>query len=307
MHDGSVDDWGETPERHIGSHVGNKNDHVPTPSFQSTKRNRGMTQHQSAVVNHRKQQIDYSLDRRIRKAHERARDKRESESAIVRAWKRIRTMPPDYDSEEEAIKIRRARERSEKDTDEWRTTNHRTKDGEDFFDNVDLWRRPRMLFAGFVRINGEASDVGEESKSLAQSFRRVSRRLERWQDTALTGDIVLRRMEREAQGGFERRRPRISLSPVEAVAETDEPENLLDVGSAPVRATHGGRRQAGVSKAKSRRKSTQNVPQGAKADPEPAPDEDDGAAELDEEDREILGEVDADESEDDDEDENMED
>jgi Ino eighty subunit 1 len=114
-------------------------------------------------------------------------------------------------------------------------------------------------------------------------------------------------MEREAQGGFERRRPRISLSPVEAVAETDEPENLLDVGSAPVRATHGGRRQAGVSKAKSRRKSTQNVPQGAKADPEPAPDEDDGAAELDEEDREILGEVDADESEDDDEDENMED
>jgi Ino eighty subunit 1 len=114
-------------------------------------------------------------------------------------------------------------------------------------------------------------------------------------------------MEIEAQGGFERHRPRISLSPVDAVAETDEPENLPDVEPAPTKATHGGRRQAGVSKAKNRRKSTQNIPQGIKVDPEPAPGEDEGAAELDEEDREILGEVDADESEDEADDENMDD
>ena len=306
--------WGDSPRLIKNGIYGiSKHDHVPTPSYQAQKRTRGMTQHQSAVVNHRKQQIDYSLDRRIRKAHERARERREHDSAVIRAWRRIRAMPLDYDSEEEAIRIRRARERSEKDTEDWRSTAHRyphSKDGnDDYFDNVEMWRRPRMLYAGFVRTSTEPSDVGEESRSLAQSFRRASRRLGRWQENSLPGEVVLRRMAIEAAGGFEKPPPR-KLSPDIDMADLDE---LQAPASVPARRGRGGRRGGGGGRGGRRRAAEVEARQLEESkmdldpEPEPEPDDEDGTAELDEEDREILGEVDVDESEDDDEDENMDD
>lgn len=261
-------------------------DHVPTPSYQAQKRHRGITQHQSAVINHRKMQIDYTLDRRLRKAHARARDKRESEGAIIRAWKRIRHMPIDYDSEEEAIRIRKARDRAEKNDDEWRSI-HRGKENDDFLDNVELWRKPRILYAGYVRMPNEPSDVGEESRSLAQAFRRAARRLDRWQDTNLPAAAMARRKELESQGAFDRQQSRDSR--------------------APSRSGHGhdsmtGRRSARTSLARQRsfgrasqRREVQQPDDRMDVDPEP--DEADGAAELDEEDRELLGEVDAEDDE----------
>ena len=148
-------------------HTHGGRDHVPTPSYQAQKRHRGITQHQSAVINHRKQQIDYTLDRRIRKVHTRARDKRQNEGAILRAWKRGRLMPTDYDSEEEQIKIRKAKERADKD-DDWRM--NKGKENLEFLDEMEPWRRPRVHLAGFVRISGESNDVGEEARDSCEDF-----------------------------------------------------------------------------------------------------------------------------------------
>lgn len=270
------------------------NAHVPTPSYQAQKRNRGVTQHQSAVINHRKLQIDYALEKRIRRAHARARDKRESEGAIIRAWKRIRMMPPDYDSEEEQIKIRKAKDRAEKNDDDWRL--NRGKENDDFLENVDLWRRPRALYAGFAKAPNEPSDVGEEAKSLAQTFRRCSRRIDRWQETNYPGQVMMLRKRLEEQGVLlDRRRV------VQRHVNSDQDDDVVEVpavnaGQAAYlpRNAAGGQARRVVSR------------QQSKAGPEPDPDEEGGGGELDEEDRELLGEVDADESEDD-EDEDMDD
>lgn len=250
-------------------------DHVPTPSYQAQKRHRGITQHQSAVINHRKLQIDYTLDRQVRKAHVRARDKRDAESAILRAWKRIRHMPPDYDSEEEAIKVRKAKDRAEKNDDDWRSF-HRGKENDDFMDNVDLWRRPRILYAGFVRVNGEPSDVGEEAKSIAQSFRRCSRRMERWYDLNLPGQSMISRQALAEQGLLGPRYRRAARTMDQDAMDIDGPTN---------------------SRATMHRRRSGKGDVGVKTEAEPDQDEGEGAGELDEEDRELLGEVDADESE----------
>ncbi|KAK4500442.1 hypothetical protein PRZ48_008631 [Zasmidium cellare] len=272
---------GMSPGSNLSFQTPATRDHVPTPSYQAQKRHRGITQHQSAVINHRKLQIDYTLDRQVRKAHMRARDKREAESPILRAWKRIRYLPADYDSEEESIKVRKAKDRSERTDEDWRS--FRGKENDEFLENVDLWRRPRMLYAGFVRVNGEPSDVGEEAKSLAQSFRRCSRRIERWADLNLPGQSMIKRAELAQQGLLEPRRRRN----VQAV------EREGDVESNP--------------RAKMRRQRSTTGKGGLKADHGPDADEDDDAAELDQEDRELLGEVDADESDGSDEDVDMDD
>ncbi|GIZ49605.1 hypothetical protein CKM354_001263500 [Cercospora kikuchii] len=278
----------------------NPNTHIPTPSYQAQKRHRGITQHQSAVINHRKMQIDYTLDRRIRKAHERARDKREAESPIIRAWKRLKYLPPDYDSEEEAIKIRKARDRAEKN-DDW----HRGATIDDPFGDVDSWRRPRVLYAGFVKIpHQEPADVGEETKSLASSLRKCSRRLDRWEQ-ALPGASMAKRLEREKNGTAQYRRP-AAPSRQNSASVSNGVHRAEGTGSRAPRSSikrekseTGRRRSAGVRR--------DGSTHGQKMDIDPEPDDEDGGAELDEEERDLLAEVDADEDGSEDEDEEMED
>lgn len=267
--------------------------HIPTPSYQAQKRNRGVTQHQTAIMSHRKQQIDYTLDSRIRKAHHRFRRARENESAIIRAWKRIRTLDTAYDSEEESIRIKKARARGEKDEDDGATVGWgrgKGKAGEaeaDAFQaDVDAWRRPRCLYAGFVRAAGEKVDLGEESRTLAKSFRRLSRRLERWGEGALPAAAMMRRIDMEARGGFEQQR-RLEEEYYDRMDVEDEPAPA-------VRAPPKRQRKRRPPVVKTEQ------PSGSNGQPSHPPEEDvdgrDGAegAELDEEDREMLGEVDAD-------------
>lgn len=244
--------------------------HIPTPSYQAQKRHRGITQHQSAVINHRRRQIEYNLDRRIRKEHKRARREREAEGAIIRAWKRLRYMPPDYDSEEEAVKVRKAKDRAEKHDDDWRAVRGGGKDEDGFVDDVNSWRRPRVLYAGFMRVNGEPTDCGEEARTLAQSFRRASRRLERWSETNSPGQAIMKRKQLEKEGGSRKRRSMVSAS-------FDGEEDI----------------RAGMKRPRSG---------GGKGSERRDREDDDDGAELDDEERELLGEVDADDSEEDDED-----
>ena len=275
------------------SYTQNPSEHIPTPSYQAQKRHRGVTQHQSAIINHRKQQIDYTLDRRIRKTHIRARDRREAEGSILRAWKRVRVMAVDYDSEEEQIRIRKAKDRAEKDED-WRAL-HRSKENQDAHDDVEPWRRPRILMAGFVRTPKEPTDVGEEAKSLAKAFRQCGRRLERWQESLTPGDVVTRRLRLQAEGRYDSHRRRLSAK--EPSLNDDGPEIVQDGRS-------GSSRQRAAPSRRSRNNIKMEESKGEQK-MDTYLDEDDDGVELDDEDRELLGEVDADETEDDDEDEDM--
>ncbi|KAK6429742.1 hypothetical protein LTR95_014110, partial [Oleoguttula sp. CCFEE 5521] len=182
------------------SPVARTDQHVPTPSYQAQKRNRGVTQHQSALINHRKQQIEYTLDRRIRQVHHRAREVREDEGAIFRTWKRIRLMPTEHDSEEETIKIRKAREKGEKDEDLRKMEGKAGEEGE--------VRKPRVLMAGFVPSEREDVDLGEEVKSVGSSLRRCRRRLERWESSGMMAMAVGNARRRWQDGAIERDRGR---------------------------------------------------------------------------------------------------
>lgn len=192
-----------SPQRTTGASAfppSNSRDHVPTPSYQAQKRHRGVTQHQSALISHRRAQIDYTIDRRIRGIHLSARRAREEEGAIFRVWKRIRLLPPDYDSEEEQIRARKARDRGDKDDDYYRGASARKDAAAATADDPadPASRRPKLPLAAFS--GSAAGDVGEELKNLARSIGRAGRRLERWQEQNLPGTAMIRRKKREALG-----------------------------------------------------------------------------------------------------------
>jgi Ino eighty subunit 1 len=288
-----------SPQRTLAFQPPNTGDHVPTPSYQAQKRHRGVTQHQNALINHRRQQIDYTLDRRIRKIHIRAREKREEEGAFLRAWKRIKLMPTDYDSEEEMIRSRKGRDRSDKD-DDWRRAKEAQNGGADDAD----WRRSRSVLAGFVRVENEASDLGEEAKALARAIRRCSRRLDRWQEAPLPATAILRSRSRQASGLLYARRPSTTWDPEIDGAEDDEPV----VPAAVVRKIAPKQQRKSLGKAvKAKVEPVEDVDVDVDVDGDAdvqmedevveEQDEGEGGGDLDEEDRELLGEVDADESE----------
>ncbi|KAK1021587.1 hypothetical protein LTR33_018418, partial [Friedmanniomyces endolithicus] len=307
------------------------------------KRNRGVTQHQSALITHRRQQIDYMLVNRLRRVHARAREAREAEGAVLRAWKRIRSLPADYDSEEEIIKARRrvgeqqglVVQRAEKDGggggEEWRPATvgkggkegaaaaapvgHETVATEELETHL---RSPRVLFAGIGTMrSGDPRDIGEEAQSLAQSLRRASRRLERWQESHLPGQGMIRRREMErmrrgmvVDGGF--------YAPVDLPRGGGQAvgggqwedgrgvQQGLYGGGREERGRLGSRNGNGSARKAREQRAVAGFPTTRTAGMVGEGYEDEGGGELDEEEREMLGEVDADEEEEEDEDEDEE-
>ena len=198
-------------------------------------------------------------------------------------------MPTDYDSEEEMIKARKGRDRTDKDED-WR----RAKEAQNGADDAD-WRRARSVLAGFVRVENEASDLGEEAKALARALRRCSRRLDRWQEAAMPANSILRSRSRQASGLLYARRPSMTWDQELDGLEDDEPV-------VPVVRKIAPKQRKSMGKGKAKAEPVEDVD--VAMEDEVAEDQDDGGGDLDEEDRELLGEVDADESEED-EDETM--
>jgi Ino eighty subunit 1 len=197
---------------------------------------------------------------------------------MLRAWKLIRIMPAEYDSEEEKIRVRKAKERADKD-DDWRLSKAKEND---YYADLEPWQRPQVYMAGLAHVTNESGDVGEEAKSIARSFDRCKRRMKRWED-AFPGDAMIKRRQLQARGLLHTSRRRRALMTEPSM----EQDGLEVVGNS------YGSRQRGRSETR-RRSENMDV----------EPDDEDGAAELDEEDRELLGEVDAGESE---EDEDMDD
>jgi hypothetical protein len=172
------------------------------------------------------------------------------------------------------IKSRKGRDRPDKD-DDYR----RTKEPQNGADDAD-WRRARSLLAGFVRVDNEASDLGEEAKALARSLRQCSRRLDRWQEASRPGHAVMLSRGRQADGLLYARRPSVSW-------EDDAIDD--DVPPAPVIKKIAPKPRKSTGKGKAKAQPVEDVEMEDVGGPDGAGDMPD----LNDDDMELLGEVDA--------------
>jgi Ino eighty subunit 1 len=124
---------------------------VAHPGETIMRRSRPLTAHQLAVERNRNQRVDYILSRGLRKHHHHARKQRKQEGAFWRALQRTKQMADPFDDSE--------------------------GDGE-------LLQAPPTFrargFGGLVQLESEEDDFGEEMSAYAAAFRRMGRRLDRW-------------------------------------------------------------------------------------------------------------------------------
>ena len=121
------------------------------PGESVMRRSRPLTAHQLAVERNRNQRVDYILSRGLRKKHHQTRKARRQEGAFCRALKRTEKMLDPFDDSE----------------------------GEESLIRNPMPFRERG-FGGLVQLEIEEDDFGEEMSAYAAAFRRMGRRLDRW-------------------------------------------------------------------------------------------------------------------------------
>jgi Ino eighty subunit 1 len=124
---------------------------IAEPAGPQMRRARPLTAHQLAVERNRNQRVDYILSRGLRKAHHKARKARKQEGAFLRALKRMKEVRDPFEDSE----------------------------GEESFMKDPRPFRERG-FVGLVQLETEEEDFGEEMSAYAAAFRRMGRRLDRW-------------------------------------------------------------------------------------------------------------------------------
>lgn len=115
------------------------------------RRSRPLTAHQLAVERNRNQRVDYILTRGIRKVHHKAKKIRRAEGPFWRAIQRTQKMEDPFEDSE---------------------------DEENLMKNPIPFRE--RGFGGLIQLENEEDDFGEELASYAAAFRRMGRRLYRW-------------------------------------------------------------------------------------------------------------------------------
>jgi Ino eighty subunit 1 len=120
----------------------------------SVRRSRPLTAHQIAVEHNRNQRVNYILSRGMRRKHHQAKKIRKQEGAIWRTWDRMRDKTDEFDDSE----------------------------GEESIVKDPGLFRERGL-RGLVARKTEDDDFGEELNSYAAAFRRMGRRLQRWDES----------------------------------------------------------------------------------------------------------------------------
>lgn len=123
--------------------------HVGEPIM---RRSRPLTQHQIAVEKHRNERVDNILARGLRKEHHIAKKQRKQEGAFWRAIQRANRMnDPFDDSDDEASHARTILAYRERGT------------------------------GGYLQFPDDEDDFGEELSAYSAAFRRMTRRLDRWE------------------------------------------------------------------------------------------------------------------------------
>ncbi|KAJ5258938.1 hypothetical protein N7497_002256 [Penicillium chrysogenum] len=234
---------------------------ITEPSLSSAptmRRMRPLTQHQIAVEQNRRQRIDYLLAKRKSNAYRVLRAKRESEIPFARYGRLLQGLPEGYDTDDEEIS----------------------------------WGK-----GGLFPNPEEEDDFGECASVFLSVVRKAARRLDRWDYTEANGPKKDRKREREeryqAKAALEadvrnsnnnRSRPR------------PRPSAAAKRKSTGVTGTPGTSKKAAASQAKGTHAHPDGLGAGPSAvgtpswDPEHGP-EDYIEGELDDLDRELLGEV----------------
>jgi Ino eighty subunit 1 len=181
------------------------------------RRSRPLTAHQLAVERNRNQRVDYILSRGLRKAHHRARKARRKEGVFYRTLQRINATKDVYDDSE----------------------------GEEKLAKDPIGFRERG-FVGLVQLETEDDDFGEEFSSYAAAFRRMGRRLDRWDlqpnpelsikvsnraTNNLAGKINGRGSKRDEETGDERPTQKAKRN-ANGNAKMDDEEDLDDMDKA---------------------------------------------------------------------------
>lgn len=312
-----------SPQGSITFQALNTKDHVPTPSYQSQKRSRPLTQHQRELGDWRRSRVTDILDTGIRKRQRVAKRKRHDEGIILQSWKRIRVLPSGWDSEDEGTADKGKEDSKEKEKED----NSKSKLREEDKASIAIRRAAGgvRILGGFAmpktekeldrekardirEINPEDDDgVGEQALYLANAFHRCAGRFQYWDN--LEGGPT----------GF-KVAPEIKISDV-VEDEKEELEVVDEVPAVTPRPRQGRKRGGGAvggrkSKGGSAAGPSGDIKEETPVAPPPAHDEDeqmgdgeheaeDGTGELDDEDRELLGEADGDDTEDDDDEDGM--
>ncbi|KAJ5133535.1 hypothetical protein N7526_004900 [Penicillium atrosanguineum] len=229
---------------------------IPEPSLSQApgRRPRPLTQHQIAVEQNRRQRIEYLLAKRRSNAYRVIRGKRENEIPFVRYGRLLQGLPDGYDTEDEET----------------------------------AWGK-----GGLVPNPEEEDDFGESASFFLSVIRKASRRLDRWDYEYANGPKKDRRQERE-----ERQRTKAALEADVRAANNRSRARPSRGGPAKrkstnLAATSGGKKAPGSARPKGGR----SRPVGASGvgtpswDPEHATGNEYMEGELDDLDRELLGEA----------------
>ncbi|KAF4554074.1 Ino eighty subunit 1-like protein [Elsinoe fawcettii] len=279
---------------------------LPTPGGGGGKKLRPLTTHQLAISEYRRSRVRRILERGVQTTQISGRQRRVREGGILRAWMRIKRAPSGWDSEEEELRA----EKEEGKDDAARTTAGRM----DFDGESRLWGRALgkgvvmtrplegVWMAGFV-LPGlkEVEDCGEEFGHLSRVMDEARKRI----------------LEEGKRDGFKGKKW-VRRRSVTDIYEEELGKDPFDIGARPRlvrknvgrgrgRGRRGGGGGRGVKIEEGREGEVQDTVEGEEGEEEEdemdvdetmGHVEDADQAELDEEDRELLGEVDAEESDD---------
>ncbi|EWC43915.1 hypothetical protein DRE_01267 [Drechslerella stenobrocha 248] len=142
------------------------------------KRPRPLTQHQLAVQEHRRLRVERQTDKMIESHYRRAKRARCKEGILKQAWLRIRDMPDPFSKSDDEVDLEHPIVRIDETDAEMELKEERRRRCK--YNNGTSTKGP----AGLVPLDDEIDDFGEETAAVAASFRRIRRRLPRWEDQA---------------------------------------------------------------------------------------------------------------------------
>ncbi|KAG9974051.1 hypothetical protein KCU98_g12232, partial [Aureobasidium melanogenum] len=293
-------------------------------SYQSQTRNRPLTSHQKAVSDYRRVRINQILDTGIRRRHIAAKRQRQGEGILLRAWKRIRMLPSGWDSEDEGTADKGKEDAKDKDKDDGGTGKGRSREEEKAAAALRRAAGGVRILGGFALpltdkefeqekqrpLNSIANiardDVGEEALYFSRAFSLGMVSLDREENADLEGSLLL---------------PSPPLKPIDDMEDERELQAMDELAATIVKPRQGRKSRGGGGGASRKPKGSANklaeetkdgTPDAsrlstARADNE-AEDEDmhdEGnvtvgpSAELDDDERELLGEADTEDEEED--------
>ncbi|KAH0423468.1 hypothetical protein KCU90_g8729, partial [Aureobasidium melanogenum] len=307
-----------------GVYLQPQRDHVPTPSYQSQTRNRPLTSHQKAVSDYRRVRINQILDTGIRRRHIAAKRQRQEEGILLRAWKRIRMLPSGWDSEDEGTADKGKEDAKDKDKDDGGTGRGRSREEEKAAAALRRAAGGVRILGGFALpltdkeleqekqrpLNSIANiardDVGEEALYFSRAFSLGMVSLDREENADLEGSLLL---------------PSPPLKPVDDMEDERELQAMDELAATIVKPRQGRKSRGGGGGAS--RKPKGSVSKLAEETKDGTPDasrlstvradneaededmHDEGnvtvgpSAELDDDERELLGEADTEDEEED--------